>query len=253
MGRDRRARHEQPHEIELFWHNGFVKLPTQLRSEPVEGLKEAALADFRNDVEPLSEKDGQPTRLSNGWGRGGVFRKTIECDEILDPVESPLEPNIEFQLNLHNHIYLQNAASTASLELHRDCRQWARSMLAVLIFREETNLENGCTRLVPGSHRLPILWDIMDIRSRKDLLESVWHQPIPIPMPAGGMLAMNGLVLHAAGVNRTDRTRMSMTLGYHSYDEKAAPGENSKLVLLRGELIFRGNDRGKKRERLMIS
>ena len=103
-------------ELELFRHNGFVNLPTQLSPERVEALKAAALKDIHDEVEPVSRQDGCVQRLSNVWGRGGVFRETIEGDEILEPLESLLGPNIEFLLNRHNHIYLREKGSLASLD-----------------------------------------------------------------------------------------------------------------------------------------
>jgi len=66
---------------------------------------------------------------------------------------------------------------------------------------------------------------------------------IPVPMPAGGMIALNGLVLHAAGINQTDGTRMAMTLGFHSYDEFTEPGESAKRVIVRGKREYGGNDK----------
>ena len=53
---------------------------------------------------------------------------------------------------------------------------------------------------------------------------------------------MNSLVMHTAGPNLTAGTRTSMTVGYHSVDELAGVG-NPRRVLVRGERIYRGNDR----------
>ena len=112
--------------------------------------------------------------------------------------------------------------------------------MTVLIYLETTNLENGCTRLVPGSHLLPSFSD----RGDKETLRVVMSQAVPVPMMAGGMIAMDGMTLHAAGENQTDQTRMSMTLGYHSVDEFShSVGE--RRVVVRGEREYRGNDRGR--------
>jgi ectoine hydroxylase-related dioxygenase (phytanoyl-CoA dioxygenase family) len=228
-------------EIDLFRHNGFIRLPTDVPESQVEALKAAALKDIAGEVEPISRSaTGQAQRLSELWDRGGVFRETIQSDEILDPLASLLGPNIEFQLNRHNHFYLREKGSTASLEVHRDVRQWSRTIVTVLIYLETTNLENGCTRLVPGSHLLPSFSD----RGDKETLRVVMSQAVPVPMMAGGMIAMDGMTLHAAGDNQTDQTRMSMTLGYHSVDEFShSVGE--RRVVVRGEREYRGNDRGR--------
>ena len=231
----------QPEEIDLFRHNGFIKLPTRLPVERVEALKAAALQDIRDGVEPVARRDGEVDRISGLWDRGGVFQESIACDEILDPLESLLGPNIEFMLNRHNHIYMRDRKSLASIELHRDCRVWSRNLLSVLVYIEDTHLENGCTYVVPGSHHLPTLSNFAYIRDRKELFEIARAQAIPLPMPAGGLLVMDGLLLHAAGKNRTDGTRMSMTLGYHSADEFSLP-DDRKQVLVRGERKYGGND-----------
>ena len=74
----------------------------------------------------------------------------------------------------------------------------------------------------------------------QELTEAVKLQTVPIPMPAGGMIAIDSMIFHSAGVNRTKGTRMSMTLGYHRTDELAL--ETPKRVLVRGKRIYRGND-----------
>lgn len=207
----------------------------------MEALKAAALKDIADEVEPVSRhSSGRVHRLSELWDRDGVFRETIHSDEILDPLESLLGPNFEFQLNRHNHFYLREKGSTASLEFHRDVRQWSRTIVTVLIYLEDTNLENGCTRLVPGSHLLPSLSD----RSDEEVQQLVLDQAVMVPMKAGGMVAMDGMTLHAAGENKTDQTRMSITLGYHSVDEFAR-AEGERRVVVRGEREYRGNDKNR--------
>ena len=200
-----------------------------------------AVQDMAEVVEPVARQDGRIIRISAVWQRGGIFQETITCDEILNPLESLLGSNIEFVLNRHNHVYLRDAGSTHSLDLHRDVRHWSRTIATVLIYLEETNLENGCTRVVPGSHYLPAFAHLKD----EAIQEIAASQAIPLPMPAGGLLAIDSMIIHSAGINRTDRTRMSMTLGYHSADELAA-GDNPKKVLVRGTRPYQGNDEPRK-------
>ncbi len=227
-----------PQEIQLFRHNGFIKFPTQLSTDHVEALKSAVLKDMAEAVEPVVRQNGKIIRISAVWERGGIFRETITCDEILNPLASLLGTDIEFVLNRHNHIYLRDAGSTHSLALHRDVRHWSRTIATVLIYLEETNLENGCTRVVPGSHHLPAFAHLKD----ETLQRIAANQTIPLPMPAGGLLAIDSMIIHSTGINSTDGTRMSMTLGYHSADELALE-DNPKRVLVRGTRPYQGNDK----------
>ena len=227
-----------PQEIQLFRHNGFIKFPTQLSIDHVAALKAAALNDMAEAIEPVVRQDGRIIRISAVWERGGIFRETITCDEILNPLESLLGSDIEFVLNRHNHVYLRDAGSSHSLALHRDVRHWSRTIATVLVYLEDTNLENGCTRVVPGSHHLPAFADLKN----DGVQEIAASQAIPLPMPAGGLLAIDSMIIHSAGINHTDSTRMSMTLGYHSADELTW-GDDPRRVLVRGVRPYRGNDK----------
>ena len=230
-----------PQEVQLFRHNGFIKFPTELSTEQVEALKASALAAMSKAVEPVVRQDDRIVRISAVWERGGIFRETITCDEILNPLESLLGPDIEYVLNRHNHIYLRDAGTSHSLALHRDVRHWSRTLATVLVYLEDTNLENGCTRVVPGSHHLPAFADLKG----EVVQEIAASQAIPLPMPAGGLLAIDSMIVHSAGVNYTDGTRMSMTLGYHSADELTWE-DNPRRVLVRGTRPYRGNDNPQK-------
>ena len=101
----------------------------------------------------------------------------------------------------------------------------------MIFYQEETTLENGGTHVVPGTHLL----------SSPSKTSAIFDQIVPVPMSAGGMLAIDSTLYHGVGINRTDGTRMSMTAGYHSVDELSG-GDQPKRVLVRGERLYMGND-----------
>ena len=49
------------------------------------------------------------------------------------------------------------------------------------------------------------------------------------------------MIIHGIGENRTDGTRMSMTIGYHSVDE-LSDVPNPKRIRVRGNVVYDGND-----------
>jgi ectoine hydroxylase-related dioxygenase (phytanoyl-CoA dioxygenase family) len=67
------------------------------------------------------------------------------------------------------------------------------------------------------------------------------NQSIPVPMPKGGVLIFDSLIFHARGKNTTEGTRMTATMGYHSVDELSGK-DDSKLMLVHGERLYKGND-----------
>jgi ectoine hydroxylase-related dioxygenase (phytanoyl-CoA dioxygenase family) len=226
-------------QVRLFRHNGFFKLPGRLPEPMVERLKEAIWRDIRAEVEPVvRNREGQVVRLSNILDRDPIFREAATSVQILDPLESLLGPNIELIMNRHNHATLRTASENTSRGLHRDVRQWSRTIFTVLVYLEETTVENGCTVVIPGTHHYPgVSSNLYDQEWARDLMD----QLVPVPMPAGGLLVIDSMLLHSVGHNRTEGTRISMTLGYHSVDE-LMDVPNPKRLLVRGERPYAGND-----------
>ena len=231
-----------PSQVRFFRHNGFLILPTTLSDAHTAELRDAIFSDIENEVEPVVRTKGRPVRISDGWGRGGVFERTIQADEILDPLTSLLGPNIEFIRNRHNHATLR-LRDDGSARLHRDVLQWSRTIVTVLVYLEDSTMENGCTRVIPGTHVLePGMTSPSHDGADRMTEAGLSGQMVPVPMPAGGLLAIDSMIFHGVGPNSTDGTRTSMTLGYHSQDE-LVDFENNKRVLVRGEPLYQGNDR----------
>ena len=232
-------------QVRLFRHNGFLKLDGRLPEERAARLRQAIDADVGAGAEPVvRDSQDRVVRLSQGWDRAPVFREAATQAAVLDPLESLLGPNIEVVRNRHNHATL-NVASARSDYFHRDILQWSRGLLTVIHYLEETTLDNGCTQVIPGTHMLPGEARLHRLEEQDWIRESrVTGQAVPMPMPAGGLLAIDSLIFHRIGPNHTEGTRTSMTIGYRSADELAGPPDG-KAVLVRGERIYTGNDGGR--------
>jgi ectoine hydroxylase-related dioxygenase (phytanoyl-CoA dioxygenase family) len=230
-----------PEQVRLLRHNGFIKLPGRLSAERVAGLKEAIWRDIREEAEPIvRDRQGRAVRISAIWDRDPIFRETLTSPEVLDPLEALLGPNIELVRNRHNHATLRYAEEGADY-MHRDILQWSRTIVTVLFYLEETTVENGCTRVVPGSHLFPGA-TALSLREDEQIQRAgILDQAVPVPMPAGGLLAIDSFLMHGAGRNQTEGTRISMTVGYHSVDE-LSDVDNPKRVLVRGTRLYKGND-----------
>lgn len=227
-----------PHQVQLFRHNGFLKLPNRLPKETVEQLKETISKNIENEIEPVvRDPNGTIVRISALVERDPIFLETASSPLVLDPLESLLGPNIELITNRHNHATLRTAAEYKE-NMHRDIKQWSRTIFTVLFYLEETTVENGCTVAVPGSHHFP---SVQGRLREHDWTQDVLEQAVPIPMPEGGMLVIDSMIMHGAGENKTQNTRTSMTIGYHSVDE-LWDLPNPKRILVRGDGIYGGND-----------
>lgn len=232
-------------QVRLFRHNGYVKLSDRLPEDLQVRLRAAVMADVAAEREPVVRNDGgRVVRLSRLLQRDPIFRQAATDARVLQPLVSLLGPNVEIVHNRHNHATL-NVTSTRSDTFHRDSTQWSRGLVTVIFYLEQTHLDNGCTQVVPGTHLLPGVDVLHRVEEQAWVAEAeVTGQAVPVPMPAGGMLAIDSLIFHRIGPNRTDNTRLSMTLGYRSVDDLAGACAHTKTDLVCGERVYRGNDGG---------
>ena len=230
-------------EIRHFRHCGYLKLGDCLSQEIVAQLKQTILGDITAAVEPVvRNRTGRVVRLSQVLDRDPLFRSAAMHPPLLDALESLLGPRIELVRNRHTHATL-NLATEQGDTSHRDAVQWSRSLISVILYLEATDLDNGCTQIVPSSHLLPYLDTLHRVEEEQWVARSgLLSQSVPVPMSAGSVLLIDGLIFHRIGPNQTSNTRMSMTFGYHSADELCAI-DDSKRLLVRGERVYRGNDR----------
>jgi ectoine hydroxylase-related dioxygenase (phytanoyl-CoA dioxygenase family) len=104
--------------------------------------------------------------------------------------------------------------------------QWGELQLASMIALEDFRVDNGATRLVPGSHRWP--------RARKPEA----HEIADAVMPAGSAAIYLGSTIHGAGANSTQGEwrpglHISYTLGWLRTEENnylAVPPEIARTL-----------------------
>ncbi len=223
-------------EIRLFHNNGFLKLDRGLPEPVTSELEETIWRHIDEEIEPVVRgDDGTVGRISDVIERDDqIFWEVCTGDWVMEPLESLLGPDIVVHKKRHNHATLRRGTDTkGSTGFHRDVRQWSRPLVTALFYLTDTNLENGCTRIVPNSQYIPSerLYG-EDGRLNED--HGIFTQEVPVPMPRGGILLINSLMLHRVGMNHTDEARMSMTIGYHSEDSLTAADEPNHAVVHRG-------------------
>ena len=233
-----------PEEIRLFRHNGYLKLREGLPEELIQEICNLAHDHLAREVEPVVRNDqGKGVRLSKALERDPVFERVIRHQAVLAPLRTLLGPNIVVRKNRHNHLTL-NPPDVRPDSFHRDNLQWTRSLVTIICYLERTTIANGCTQVVPGSHLWPGLEPNQRVGNESGIAASrLLDQAVPIPMPPGGLIALDSLVYHRIGTNTTSATRMSMTFGFHAVDEFAGVNDPT-LMVIAGEGFYGGNDRG---------
>jgi ectoine hydroxylase-related dioxygenase (phytanoyl-CoA dioxygenase family) len=179
---------------------GFLTTDTlaRIRSE-VADARAAANPGLKHLNPAIQFFFGDKTRHVNGMAaQSRVFATEVMihplflalCDRVLLPSCA------RYQLNL-GHLIDRGPGALAQM-LHRDELVWVHLprphpevQLASMIALEDFRVENGATRLVPGSHRWP--------HARKPEEHEIAHAV----MPAGSAVIYLGSTIHGAGTNST--------------------------------------------------
>ena len=176
-----------------------------------------------------------------------LMHRTVTNPKLVGALQSLLGPNVVFVKNRHNHATVNQTRGEPSEGLHRDILQPTRGLVTAAVYVEDSTLENGATRIIPGSHDMPYVGAPQQNGGGTWMAEheeytGLEDQAVSVPMPAGGVLLFNGLVFHGVGANTTGGSRMSITLGFRSADELDAHPDQERQVLVAGDYIYRGND-----------
>ncbi len=195
------------------------------------------LAELRHRVDELFLSEGdqagaefkqeeQTRRLANLVDKGEVFGRAIAMPEILEAVGHVLGP--EFKLSSLN-VRSANPQSTWVQPLHCDMAAiadergyWVANTVWML---DDFTLENGPTRLVPGSHR----WGRLPQDTLADP-KAPHPDEILLTGKAGSVVVMNAHLWHGGTANRTDRPRCAMHGFYARWDK---PQQQYQKRLLR--------------------
>lgn len=93
-----------------------------------------------------------------------------------------------------------------------------------MIYLTDTSVENGCLRVIPGSHRRPHPLHaaveahgeaLSRAENPDDPLFGSMPDEVPVPVRAGDLVVGDARLLHAAHANRSGGERGLLTLWYH--------------------------------------
>lgn len=177
-----------------------------------------------------------------------LVRRVVGNKAMVGALTSILGPNVMFVKNRHNHATINITKGVPAEGMHRDILQPSRGLITAAVYLQDSTVENGATRIVPGSHNLPYVGVPQEDgggtwMAEHEEYEGLEDQAVPVPMNEGDVLLFNGTLFHGVGYNSTGKSRMSFTAGFRSVDELDAQPDSDRQVLIAGSHIYRGNDR----------
>lgn len=223
-------------QLNEYQETGFLLMKGLLSSTEVDTLNEQvpALLNGKDDdgMHRAREKSGAVRSVFLAHRHSPVFKELARHSKILGPVQQILKSDVYIW---HSKINVKDAFEGAVWLWHQDYGYWIKDgveprLLSVMVFLDQSTLNNGCFMLAAGSHRwgnLPHYSDTVTTgynqwcteidTLKKTLREEMIH---PITGNPGDVLFFDSNLLHGSGHNMSPLPRKSMILVYNDVDNK---------------------------------
>lgn len=212
----------------------FDEILLQIQDEETNSLWDSA-------VERLGAQERTIHHTHQVQAYSAVWLKAWTSPSFLEPVMEILGEDVVLH---HSKLFHKPPRTGGPFPMHQDWQYFPSqedTMIAGIIFLEDTDEANGCLRVEPGSHRLGRRRGMSGDAShgpedRGALEQYTLDRAKPVPARAGDVLFFHYFTLHGSGVNNSDRPRKSVLVQMRSGgDAMEKPGSHPEAgVVLHG-------------------
>lgn len=170
---------------------------------------------------------GKNINFVNWWHKRNRFLYDLCMDpRLLDFVEDLLGP--DFYL-WGSHFFVKEPGDGRVTPWHQDAQYWPlqpQNAVTVFIAFTDCDRENGCLRVVPGTHRQPRLSHHVSDDARYSLPQEIdagqldLSRAVDLELRAGEISLHHDGLVHGSDANLSERPRIGFTMRFSSTDVK---------------------------------
>jgi phytanoyl-CoA hydroxylase len=213
---------------QFYEENGYLLVPGVFDAGEVEEMRDA-IARILESVE------GTAADRNHRWSgvdetlqlkgfhdlqyHDAVFARLVAHPRLVGVLTDLIGPNVQLH---HSKMLVKPPEQGAPFPMHQDQPYFPHerhSLVAASVHLDDTDEENGCLHVIPGSHRLGPLEATGDAHTVDYPLES----GVPCPAGVGDVLFFNYLTIHGSGTNRSTRTRRNVLFQYRDPADVPVP------------------------------
>ncbi|MFQ5755590.1 MAG: phytanoyl-CoA dioxygenase family protein [Acidiferrobacterales bacterium] len=212
---------------------------------PVRALSPDEAADFLRRFEAYEQahrgwyelSKGQKLYLLQTWAA-----ELASHPRVLDAVEDVLGPDI-FVWGLS--LFVKDAHNPGYVSWHQDSTYWGLSkpdVVTAWVALSPSNRENGCMKMIPGSHRLDqfphndtLAQDNLLTRGQKIAVDVDESEAVYLVLAPGEISLHNIRTLHASEPNRSGARRIGVAIRYIDPQVQQTKAGDDSAWLVRGE------------------
>lgn len=227
---------------ETYDRDGFVfpiDVVDPTEAEAVRADLERAEAECADDSENLSLVRSYPSNLIPS------FDMLIRNSNLIAAVTPILGPDL---MVWSSGLFVKEANTSKVVSWHQDLTYWGLDdveEVTAWVALSPANLESGCMRFVPGSHKKQLVAhkDTFDennllTRGQEIAVEVDDSDGADVVLKTGQASLHHGHLFHASGPNKTDDRRIGTAIRYIKPSMKQRTGDKSLVTQVSGEDKF---------------
>ncbi|MFY0611097.1 MAG: phytanoyl-CoA dioxygenase family protein [Hyphomicrobiaceae bacterium] len=230
-------------EIAAYHEDGYLFLRSLFDHEEIGLLRRAMEEDPAIEKHSLlrADQEGGATRISL-WNRAGdsVYGLAARSERIVDAAEALIgEPVYHFQSKLT----AKDPFVGGAWEWHQDYGYWYYNgclepkMLSFMIALDRTDADNGCLKLVKGSHKLGRL-DHVQVTPQQNSADPerlpyilADREVVDCIMDPGDAVVFHGNALHRSDQNRSNKRRWTLLCCYNAVSNDTFKKEDDRYFV----------------------
>jgi ectoine hydroxylase-related dioxygenase (phytanoyl-CoA dioxygenase family) len=235
-----------PHDVQRYHDRGYLTVGrffTDAQIQPGDDY----LSHYADGA--TIDKANDPMREAHYHNRG--IYELCTLPKLLDAVEQLIGPDIVL---LYSHLINKRGGGGLGVKWHQDGPYWPRIEPKIAVTAwiplDDADVENGCMRVIPGSHRGHV-----DLGQRatgeRDLIQDhaialadeVVDQAKAenVILKRGDVSFHDSYIVHGSEPNHSSRRRAALTVRYVPATTRIQPRADRKQYLVRGTPTSNGN------------
>jgi len=214
-----------------FWRDGYLVAPDAVTPAQLAALRAMMAAwtdESRHHAKPYGPEtvDGRPRfdmgaehsaerpalrRINNPSDIYPPFQEAMERSAMTDMVAELIGPDLKFH---HCKINQKLPGAATEVHYHQDFMFTPHTnddIVTALLMLDDVDVDNGCLKVVPGSHKGPLIslfeGDRFVGRMSAEATAAMREHEIPITGRAGDVCLMHTRLAHGSDASRSTRPR----------------------------------------------
>lgn len=221
-------------QLAQYHRDGFL--------HPIDALSEAETASVVARMTTFEQARGRPLEgleLHKSYLIFTWLDEVVRHPRVLDIVEDVIGPDI---LAFSSSLFIKQPGDGRYVSWHQDSTYWAfepHDVLTAWIALTPATLENGCMRIMPGTHREQLAHVETNaddnMLTRGQTIAGLSHDDgVPICLRPGQLSLHNERTAHSSGANRSAARRIGFAVRYLPAHVRQVGGPPLTAMLVRG-------------------